>query len=242
MNSPYENITPQQRLGPQEDSSCHSLNVVFKACAGTEAGSLWKDIKSLKIVDEQLGCHVPDTLLDELVEAYNNATTSGERIQVLSLAAKTLTNIRHIKDLGWKPKLQYHQYHQAEMHAHSLGSLKPPVEKKIYRSRIDDAVVEAIFEFICDTSVMNSTAYGTLAMDIDGEKKHINKTVRTQGHATLVKQLKSYLQEANLKAPGDSTLFTILNICVASKSQILRGLDNIKEAARKAFRHLISAH
>ena len=123
-----------------------------------------------------------------------------------------------------------YKYEKTRKHSLLVGPFKELKTLKKVREKTDRIVIELIVAFLIDKSITQGTAYGVISMEISGVKEQVNRVVRNYSNAVLVQELKVYLSENGIVPPSDRTLYTYLDACVASKSTILRGLDNSKEA------------
>ena len=220
-----------------KSAAAQGIVAVLKSIASHDFQTLWKEIKNSDIVENILGMNNSDETVQTILEAYNASDSSQERVMALSVIANkhSYSSVRY---LNWQPALTRFRWNKAFIHCKTKGPMKVIQPCKIPRHKLDHTILHLIVDFLKDSSVMNDTAYGTTSIEVEGVKHKICKVIRSQSNSVLVQQVKSYIIENGFKPPSDSYIFTLLAACKASRSNILTGLDNIKEDCRRAFAEL----
>ena len=173
------------------------------------------------------------TLLEALVECYNNASTWSSRRQILSIMADKVS----FKVLqSWIPNLSRYRYNIARHHLllHGRGSAIPLV--KITRMFVSREKLDHFLTFITSTRVMQDLPFGekTLKLSTNTEIR-VPNVIRSLIPEHIVLQYKSYCQETGIEPMSRSTLCRILKVCSASVRKSLHGLDYFSADGAKSF-------
>ena len=173
------------------------------------------------------------TLLEALVECYNNASNWSTRRQMLSIMADKVS----FKVLqSWIPGLSRYRYNIARNHLllHGRGSVVPAV--KSTRMFISPEKLDHFLTFITSTHVMQDLPFGEKTLKLSSNSQvRVPNVVRSSIPEHIVQQYQSYCREANFDPMSRSTLCRVLNVCSASVRKSLHGLDYFSADGGKAF-------
>ena len=172
-------------------------------------------------------------LVDEFVEAYNQAETSQTRLQILSIFSGSFSK-EELKRL--LPGITKWKIDQARLHAAINGKGMPSISRPIHRTRLDPVKTDHFLDFISRPCFLQDVAYGTRKLKLDsGEQIMIPNSIRTVIPSRIVKQYLVFCSESGFKPVGERTLFRILEVCQASQQKSLQGLDYVSTEGSEAF-------
>lgn len=179
---------------------------------------------------------IDSTLMEVLVECYNNAGQWSTRRQILSIMADKVS-FKAIKT--WIPNLTRYRFNIARHHRllHGRGSVVPPASNT--RMQVSTLKLEHFLTFITSAYIMQDLPFGekTLKLSSNTEIK-IPNVVRTMIPEQIVQQYQNYCHEAGFLPMSRSTLCRILKVCSASVRKSLQGLDYVSAEGAKAFDEL----
>ena len=99
-----------------------------------------------------------------------------------------------------------------------MGKPVPQMEA-ITRARLDPSKVDHFLDFISRPNFVQDVAYGTKTLKLsNGEKMEIPNVVRTVIASRIVDLYQQYCQETGFLSHGRSTLFSILQVRIKTKS------------------------
>ena len=95
-----------------------------------------------------------------------------------------------------------------------------PQMEAITRARLDSSKVDHFLDFISRPNFVQDVAYGTKTLKLsNGEKMEIPNVVRTVIASRIVDLYQQYCQETGFLSHGRSTLFSILQVRIKTKSR-----------------------
>lgn len=179
---------------------------------------------------------IDSTLMEVLVECYQNASHWSTRRQILSIMAD---KVRFKVVKTWIPNLSRYRYNIARHHIllHGRGSSVPLAENT--RMKVSPVKFDHFLTFITSPHVMQDLRFGekTLKLSSNTEIK-IPNVVRTMIPEQIVKQHQCYCHETGFVSMSPPTLCRILKVCSASVRKSLQGLDYVSAEGAKAFDEL----
>ena len=159
-----------------------SSPTIWKSCkAGStcQEGLVWKAFQETKFGNlYQPECPAEPKkwetrLVDEFVEAYNQAETSQTRLQILSIFSGSFSK-EELKRL--LPCITKWEIDQARLRAAINGKGMPSISRPIHRTRLDPCFLQDV-------------AYGTRKLKLDsGKQITIPNSIRTVIPSRIVKQ------------------------------------------------------
>ena len=135
---------------------------------------LFQDTKRSRRVEKGLGMTLvaPDDVLD-VIRSYNGVSGYLEKRQVLTLIVgrykydflkrfnRNQAGAGDQESICWQRPLTRHQYKKAKLQLHWFGFGMAKVIKEARRcSRVDELVIDAIFDFITSHQITQQVAYG----------------------------------------------------------------------------------
>ena len=172
-------------------------------------------------------------LVDEFVEAYNQAETSQTRLQILSIFSGSFSKEELKRRL---PGFTKWKIDQVRLHAAINGKGMPFICRPIHRTRLDPVKTDHFLDFISRPCFLQDVAYGTRKLKLDsGEQITIPNSIRTVIPSRIVKQYLAFCSESGFKPVGERTLFRILQVCQASQQKSLQGLNYVSTEGSEAF-------
>ena len=209
-------------MAPNDD-----VDVVWQSCMKTSGEITTSDIRLSDNVR---------LAMTSLAEAYNDASHWTVRRQILSIMAKDVPFNTMVMFI---PDLTPYRFHLARCHARFLGKGAVVHETRAATVRYDDYQLEHFIEFIVSPHICTDMPFGEKELHLSsGETLRIPLTIRNLAPQRIVSQYYAYCNEyyQNTFQPlGQSTLFSILQECVASTRKSLQGLDSFSAEGSTAF-------
>ena len=147
-------------------------------------------------------------IVDVLVKAYDEADTWQTKRQILSLFANDFTK-SELQEMI--PGLSKWRIDQASLHATEVGKGQPPLEKPIYRIRIDPVKVDHFINYISRPEFVQDVAFGTKTLKLDsGERVPIPAVIRTMLPSRIISQYLLHCNEQNFDPPSERSLYRIM--------------------------------
>ena len=177
---------------------------------------------------------IDSTLLEVLVECYQNAEHWSMRRQLLSVMADKVS-FKVLKT--WLPNLSIYRFNIAQHHIllHGRGTTVPLAENK--RMKVLPPQLDHFLAFITSSYVMQDLPFGEKTLKLSSNTEiRIPNVVRTMIPEQIVQQYQSYCHETGFVPMSRSTLCRILKVCSASVP--LQGLDYVSAEGAKAFDEL----
>ncbi|CAG2233580.1 unnamed protein product [Mytilus edulis] len=110
---------------------------------------------------------------------------------------------------------------------------------RIYRMRISQPQLMHFVEFISSPMYHQAVGYGSKTLQLSsGLEMTIPKVVRNIITSRLITCYTAYCKDQGYETFSRSTLYNILNCCVASLKKNLHGLDNITADGMKAVENI----
>ena len=173
------------------------------------------------------------SLLEALVESYENSNHWSTRRQILSVIADKVSFSTLQK---WIPDLTRYRYNIARHHRllHGRGTEVP--QQKNTRMYVAPEKIDQFLSFITSSAVVQDLPFGerTLKLSSSTELK-IPNVIRTSIPEQIVRQYQSYCKETGFTPMSRSSLLRILHVCSASLRKSLQGLDYVSSEGAKAF-------
>ena len=173
------------------------------------------------------------TLMESLVNCYNNASHWSTRRQILSIMAdKVSFPILN----GWIPGLTRYRFNVVRHHTLLHGRGSPVTVGKATRVRISADKLDHFLTFITSSQIIQDLPFGEKTMKLSsGKKITVPNVVRTLVPEQVAQQYQSYCQETGFDPMSHSSLCRILNVCSASIRKSLQGLNYFTADGAKAF-------
>ncbi len=221
----------------------YMFNTTLSFMYPNETETVWKDVSSYDITGTRLKQTVSHMIredrnvLENIINAIEDAPTSSVKIQVLSLIADQYTRqeLCQMSPLIYKGLVD-----AAREHAVKEGPGAPKEPLIITRDRLDESKVEHFFDFIIHPDFVQDVAYGTQNITIDEEDEKIPSLIRTVVNGRLIKIYLEHCKQIRYKPLSESVLFKLLNeCCPAKQSKSLSGLDNTAAAGENSCTNLV---
>jgi len=180
-------------------------------------------------------------VLSSFADAYNNSSHWTIRRQILSILANdfSLSTIRM-----FIPDLSAYRFNIARHHADFNGKGMVIDDARAPMIRYDDNQLEHFIEFITSNHICTDLPFGEKELHLStGETLLIPLTIRNLAPQRIITQYYQYCEEyyGNTFRPlSESTLFVILNECIATTRRSLQGLDSYSADGSTAFDTLVS--
>jgi hypothetical protein len=175
---------------------------------------------------------VDKTLMESLVECYNNASHWSTRRQILSIMADKVSSILK----NWIPGLTKYRFNVARHHTLLDGRGSPVAIGKATHVHISAEKLDHFLTFITSSQIIQDLPFGeNIVMLSSGTKITVPNVVRTLVPEQVVQQYQSYCQDTGFDPMSRSSLCRILNVCSASIRKSLQGLDYFTADGAKAF-------
>ena len=240
LNTEWSDISERQRNYYTRKAK-EVIDTTLSTLAPGQESELWDSVLRAKKQDsssyeDRLKKLYGETVLSNLIDAYNQAQTWSTRRQILSLFVHDFTGpeLQHMI-----PGITAWRISEARKHAASSG-MGQPVDKKVdIRARLDPVKTDHFVEFMSRPDYIQNVAYGTKKMRLDlGEELIIPGAIRTMIPARIIKQYQSHCERTNFTPLSVQTLYNILNVCSASTQKSLQGLDYITTKGSDSFDEL----
>lgn len=137
------------------------------------------------------------------------------------------------------PELTVHLITAARQHAAANGSGAPVVSDRIVRNRLSESKVDLFIDFLSDPIFLKSSSYGSKELSLStGYTCEIPNMIRPVMACHLIENYQLYCSVSNFECFPRATLFRVLNICAATYSTSLQGVDNFTSEDMSAFDNL----
>ena len=183
----------------------------------------------------ETGSNVDGSLMEALLECYNNARHWSSRRQILSIIADKV----NFKDLRrWIPSLTKYRYDIARHTLlHGRGAAMPTVNNS--RICVKEEKLDHFLSFITSTHIIQDLPFGENTLRLSSrEELKIPSVVRSQIPQHIVRQYQGYCEDVGFVPMSRSTLLRVLNVCSASTRKLLQGLDYFSASGAEAFDEL----
>ena len=183
----------------------------------------------------ETGSNVDGSLMEALLECYNNARHWSSRRQILSIIADKV----NFKDLRrWIPSLTKYCYDIARHTLlHGRGAAMPTVNNS--RICVKEEKLDHFLSFITSTHIIQDLPFGENTLRLSSrEELKIPSVVRSQIPQHIVQQYQGYCEDVGFVPMSRSTLLRVLNVCSASTRKLLQGLDYFSASGAEAFDEL----
>lgn len=205
------------------------VSAVLEEIAPASTKMLLQSVQST-VEDEE---SVDKTLMESLVECYNNASHWSTRRQILSIMADKVS-FSFLKI--WIPGLTRYRFNVARHHSLLHGRGSPVAVRKGTRVRISAEKLDHFLTFITSSQIIQDLPFGEKTVKLSsGTKIAVPNVVRTLVPEQVVQQYQSYCQDTGFDPMSRSSLCRILNVCSASIRKSLQGLDYFTADGAKAF-------
>ena len=221
------------------------LSALVQDIAPTDAGSLYKAVRSSEVMERTLNLVKEDnltdivdkTLMNALAECYRAADDSWEtRRQILSIMADKLM-LNQLR--RWIPDLSQHCFTEAKRHCLVFGRGLPVHTTPSPRMKVSLAQIDHFVAFITSPHIVQDLPFGKRRITLSTkETVKVPNVIRMLIPERIVKQYTTYCQESAFKPLSRATLLRILNVCAASVHTSLQGIDYVSSAEAEAFDEL----
>jgi len=177
--------------------------------------------------------NVDESLMEALVECFNNASHWSTRRQILSIMADKMP-FQALKN--WIPGLTRYRFSVARHHALLHGRGTPVAMTKNTRMYVSNEKLDHFLTFITSGQVIQDLPFGEKTLKLSNSTKiTVPNVVRTLIPEQVVQQYTTYCQETGFKPMSRSSLCRVLKVCSASVRKSLQGLDYFSADGAKAF-------
>lgn len=206
--------------------------VVFAALEELAPESPQMLLRSLKAsVDDD--DNVDESLMEALVECFNNASHWSTRRQILSIMADKMP-FQALKN--WIPGLTRYRFSAAHHHALLHGRGTPVAMTKNTQMYVSNGKLDHFLTFITSGQVIQDLPFGEKTLKLSNSTKiTVPNVVRTLIPEQVVQQYTTYCQETGFQPMSRSSLCRVLKVCSASMRKSLKGLDYFSADGSKAF-------
>jgi len=177
--------------------------------------------------------NMDSTLLEALVECYENAGHWSTRRQILSIIAD---KVSFAVLQRWIPDISRYRYNIARHHVllHGRGAVIP--QEKNTRMYVSPQKLDHFLSFITSARVMQDLPFGEKTLKLSSKTEiKIPNVIRSSIPEQIVRQYQSYCSETEFSPMSRSSLCRILKVCSASVRKSLQGLDYVSSEGAKAF-------
>ena len=178
------------------------------------------------------------SLLQALVECYENCNHWSTRRQILSIIADKVSFPTLQK---WIPDLSRYRFNMARHHLllHGRGT-ELPLQKQT-RTKVSPEKLDHFLTFITSPTIVQDLPFGEKKLKLSsGFEIKIPNVIRMSIPEQIIKQYQSYCAETRFSSPlSHSTLCRILKVCSASTRKSLQGLDYLSAEGAKGFDDMI---
>ena len=176
---------------------------------------------------------VDNSLMEALVECYNNTIHWSTRRQILSIMSDKVP-YSVLKD--WIPGLSRYKFNVARHHALLHGGGTPVIITKSTRMYVLPEKLDHLFTFITSCQVIQDLPFGEKTLTLSSTTKiTVPNVVRTLIPEQVVQQYTTYCEETGFEPMSRGSLCRMLKVCSASVRKSLRGLDYFSADGAQAF-------
>lgn len=171
------------------------------------------------------------------LEAYNNCTTEGARLAVLSIIPCRYSQRQISDEFGCSIYL----IKKARSLAANYGPAGSVPQVTVHRNKLDHGKAEHFLDFLFDTGLLQDVAYGTTTLKYDsGDKQTVAHSVLTALKNHVVYAYMKYCDDVSFAHLSRSTLLKIISAIKPSQRRALGGLDNTTANGLEAVDGLIT--
>lgn len=110
---------------------------------------------------------------------------------------------------------------QARQYATVAGKGQPPIDRPIYRTKIDPVKIYHFINFISRPEFVQDVAFGTKTLKLDsGERIIIPVVIRTLIPSRIIRQYMEYCREDGFLPTSEHSLYRIVEVCSASMQKV----------------------
>lgn len=194
---------------------------------------LFRVLQSSEHEDE----NVDKSLMEALVECFNNASHWSTRRQILSIMADKMS---YSVMRNWIPGLSRYRFNVARNHALLHGRGTPVTVTKSARMYVSTEKLDHFLTFITSGQVIQDLPFGEKTLTLSNSSTiTVPNVVRTLIPEQVVQQYTTYCQETGFKPMSRSSLCRVLNVCSASVRKSLQGLDYFSADGAQAFDEMV---
>jgi hypothetical protein len=206
--------------------------VVFAALDEIAPESSDKLFSILQLTDQEED-NVDKSLIEALVECYNNSNHWSTRRQILSIMADKIS-YSSLKD--WIPGLSRYRFNVARQHILLHGRGSPVAVTKSVRMYIPLEKLDHFLSFITSGQVVLDLPFGEKTLKLSNSATvTVPNVVRTLIPEQVVQQYITYCKETSFAPMSRSSLCRVLTVCSASVIKSLQGLDYFSADGAQAF-------
>ena len=217
LSIPWKEAAPStQRYYRQKGKEI--VEVALDCLAPGQAIELLSElVKHMEKKEKQKSADTDVSEISRLIKLYEEANSWFTKRQILSVFVNDYTKAQLQLLI---PGLSIWAVDEARRHAAKVGVGKPVAQMEtITRARLDPSKVDHFLDFISRPHFVQDVAYGTKTLKLsNGEKMEIPNVVRTVIASRIVDLYQQYCQETGFLSLGRSTLFSILQVRIKTKS------------------------
>ena len=176
------------------------------------------------------------TLLEAIVDCYENASHWSSQRQILSIMADKVSFSTLQK---WIPGISRYRFTIARHHLllHGRGSEVSQRDQHQTRMKASPQQLDHFLAFITSSRAIQDLPFGQKTLKLSsGMEIKIPNVIRTSIPEQIVKQYESYCVETGFSSHlSRSSNLRILKVCSASMRKSLQGLDYFSADGAKAF-------
>ncbi len=181
--------------------------------------------------------YVDKSLMEALVECYNNASHWSTRRQILSIIAD---KIPYSSLKKWISGLSRYRFSVARHHAPLHGRGSVVTTTKSTRMYVSPEKLDHFLTFITSGQVIQDLPFGEKSLKLSsGTKVTIPNVVRTLIPEQVVQQYTTYCKETSFVPMSRSSLCRVLSVCSASVRKSLQGLDYFSADGAESCKRLV---
>ena len=192
---------------------------------------IMKSIVDTNYLDKFLsGKSKANALLQQIIDAHNDAKTREQRILAISHIAG-IFKLEYLLEFngpgGFVPNLTKRIFYEAKKEnvesGHGLLELR---ERKFFRQKYNPQMMQVLFDFLNSSSLIQPCAYGTISKkDSSGKKFTMPKIVREYERPKLIRMATSYLEELGYDPPCLSQFYQILDRLPSGSPKQIKGVN-----------------
>ena len=217
LSIPWKEAAPStQRYYRQKGKEI--IEVALNCLAPGQAIELLSELmKHMEKKEKQNSVDTDVSEISRLIKLYEEANSWFTKRQILSVFVNDYSKAQLQLLI---PGVSIWAIDEARRHAAKVGVGKPvPQMEAITRARLDPSKVDHFLDFISRPNFVQDVAYGTKTLKLsNGEKMEIPNVVRTVIASRIVDLYQQYCQETGFLSHGRSTLFSILQVRIKTKS------------------------
>jgi hypothetical protein len=183
----------------------------------------------------ELDRRIPEAPIDEnLISAVKSTPKREIQAILMSTVAKTATIANIIRTFGCSKRLAYLAKRISDHNEDDMNEVLNPTQS--IRRKIDKMEVQRFIDFLFNTELLRSMAYGSSNIIMsNGSKFEISKAQRTAKKEHIVMAYQEHSENIGLSTPSRSTLLKMLKCCKADQMKAIQCMDNFTAAGTSGF-------